>query len=87
MGILFARPPHCILRESSSDPGGQWLPGCLLNPAKSCLSLNANRNLDDVAIVWRDEGEDDVPIKKMTLRELRTEVWYVSPFLLSCAQL
>lgn len=78
MGILFATPPHCILRETSSYPGGQWLPGCLLNPAKSCLTLNARRNLDDIVIVWRDEGEDDMPIKKMTLQELCTEVWSVA---------
>ncbi|KAJ8452217.1 hypothetical protein Cgig2_006022 [Carnegiea gigantea] len=77
MGILFATP-HCILRETSSYPGGQWLPGCLLNPAKSCLTLNARRNLDDIVIVWRDEGEDDMPIEKMTLQELRTEVWSVA---------
>ncbi|KAE9464012.1 hypothetical protein C3L33_04182, partial [Rhododendron williamsianum] len=49
-----------------------------LNPARNCLSLNGNRTLDDVMIVWRDEGEDKLPLKKMTLDELRTEVWLVA---------
>lgn len=76
--MSFSVPPQCILREDSSHPGGQWLPGAHLNPARNCLSLNGNRTLDDVMIVWRDEGEDTLPLKKMTLNELRTEVWYDS---------
>ncbi|XP_021761234.1 probable acyl-activating enzyme 17, peroxisomal isoform X1 [Chenopodium quinoa] len=78
MGISFAKPPLCILNDSSSYPGGQWLPGCYLNPAEMCLSLNAKRNLDSIAVLWRDEGEDNMPIKKMTLQELRREVWLVA---------
>jgi len=78
MSVSFSVPPQCILREDSSHPGGQWLPGAHLNPARNCLSLNENRTLDDVMIVWRDEGEDKFPLKKMTLNELRTEVWLVA---------
>ncbi|GMH21538.1 hypothetical protein Nepgr_023380 [Nepenthes gracilis] len=78
MGLSFSSLPHCILHESSSYPGGQWLPGAFVNPAKSCLCLNSKRNLDDVAVVWRDEGEDDMPVKKLTLQVLRTEVWLVA---------
>ncbi|KAI8528734.1 hypothetical protein RHMOL_Rhmol12G0170300 [Rhododendron molle] len=78
MSVSFSVPPQCILREESSHPGGQWLPGAHLNPARNCLSLNGNRTLDDVMIVWRDEGEDKLPLKKMTLDELRTEVWLVA---------
>ncbi|KAL9243339.1 hypothetical protein vseg_017238 [Gypsophila vaccaria] len=78
MGILFSRPPERILNENSSYPGGQWLPGCSLNPAKNCLTLNSKRQLDSIAVVWRDEGEDDIPVKKLTLQELRREVWSVA---------
>lgn len=80
MGISFTKPPHCILYENSSYPGGQWLPGCSLNPAEICLRVNAKRNLDDIAVAWRDEGEDNGPVQKMTLQELRREVWYVALF-------
>ncbi|XP_057517395.1 probable acyl-activating enzyme 17, peroxisomal [Amaranthus tricolor] len=78
MGVSFSKPPYCILYENSSYPGGQWLPGCFLNPAKICLSLNGERNLDSIAVLWRNEGEDNMPIKKMTLQELRGEVWLVA---------
>lgn len=75
IGISFSTSPQCILCENASYPGGQWLLGALLNPAKNCLSLNGKRNLDDIALIWRDEGEDDIPVKKMTLQELCKEVW------------
>ncbi|KAL2935726.1 putative acyl-activating enzyme 17 peroxisomal [Bienertia sinuspersici] len=78
MGLSFTKPPHCILYENSSRPGGQWLPGCSLNPAEICLSLNAKRNLDSIAVLWRNEGEDHMPVNKMTLEELRREVWLVA---------
>ncbi|KMS97433.1 hypothetical protein BVRB_5g127130 [Beta vulgaris subsp. vulgaris] len=78
MGVSFTRPPNCILYENSSYPGGQWLPGCSLNTAEICLSLNAKRHLDSIAVLWRDEGEDNMPVKKMTLQELRREVWSVA---------
>ncbi|GAB2300832.1 Probable acyl-activating enzyme 17, peroxisomal [Dionaea muscipula] len=78
MGISFSHPPHYILHENLSHPGGEWLPGAFVNPASNCLSLNRVRNLDDVAILWRDEGEDDMPVKKLTLDELRSEVWLVA---------
>lgn len=78
LGISFSVPPQCILRESSSHPGGQWLPGAHLNSAKNCLSVNSKRNLDDTVIIWRNEGNDEIPIKKMALKELQTEVWLVA---------
>lgn len=83
MNVSFSVPPQCIFRESpfgeghSSYPGRQWLPGALVNPAKNCLSLNSTRSLDDVVVIWRNEGDDDLPVRKMTLREFRAEVWYV----------
>ncbi|CAK9330025.1 unnamed protein product [Citrullus colocynthis] len=84
MNITFSKPPNCILQIDDSpegkfsSPGGQWLPRAVFNPAKDCLSLNENRSLDDVAIIWRDEGCDDLPLKRLTLRELRAEVWLVA---------
>ncbi|KAK3225682.1 hypothetical protein Dsin_005544 [Dipteronia sinensis] len=82
MNISFSEPPECILRENphgeGSNPGGQWLPGGSVNPAKNCLSMNSKRGLDDIVIRWRDEGDDDVPVKRMTLKELRKEVWLVA---------
>lgn len=82
MNVSFSIPPQCILRENVSGerhfshPGGEWLPGAFVNPANNCLSLNYKRNLDDSMVLWRDEGKDDLPINKMTLKELREEVWY-----------
>ncbi|XP_052181319.1 probable acyl-activating enzyme 17, peroxisomal [Diospyros lotus] len=78
MCLSFSVPPQCILREDPSYPGGQWLPGAHLNPAKNCLSLNGKRTLDDTVLIWRDEEDDGMPVKKMTLEELRMEVWLVA---------
>eukprot|EP00258_Populus_trichocarpa_P026361 XP_024442380.1 probable acyl-activating enzyme 17, peroxisomal [Populus trichocarpa] len=84
MSISFSVPPQCILSENTSresslaNPGGQWLPGAYVNPAKTCLTLNCKRNLDDVVIRWRDEGNDDMPVSSLTLEELRSEVWLVA---------
>ncbi|KAK4844856.1 hypothetical protein QYF36_025159 [Acer negundo] len=82
MSISFSEPPECILRKNphgeGSNPGGQWLPGGSVNPAKNCLSMNSKRGLDDIVIRWRDEGDDDVPVNRMTLKELRKEVWLVA---------
>lgn len=77
MNISFSVPPECILRESPSHPGGQWLPGARVNPAKNCLSLR-KRTLSDVAIIWRSEGNDEAPVEKMTCQELRESVWEVA---------
>ncbi|XP_015061228.1 probable acyl-activating enzyme 17, peroxisomal [Solanum pennellii] len=77
MNISFSVPPECILRESPSHPGGQWLPGSRANPAKNCLSLR-KRTLSDVAIIWRSEGNDEAPVEKMTCQELRESVWEVA---------
>lgn len=81
LSVLFSEPPKCIFLEDPSDkshPGGQWLPGAYLNPAANCLSLNNKRALDDTAIIWRDEGHDDLPVKRMSVKELREDVWYAT---------
>ncbi|KAK2983436.1 hypothetical protein RJ640_024690 [Escallonia rubra] len=84
MCVSFSVPPQCILREELpgesqlSHPGGQWLPGAHVNPARNCLSLNTMRTLEDIMLMWRDEGDDALPVKKITLKELRSEVWYAT---------
>ncbi|XP_043716637.1 probable acyl-activating enzyme 17, peroxisomal [Telopea speciosissima] len=84
MDISFSVPPSCILRELPSEqchlshPGGLWLPGAFFNSSRNCLDLNGRRNACDIAVIWRDEGEDDLPVKRMTLEELRSEVWLVA---------
>ncbi|PWA74948.1 acyl-activating enzyme 17 [Artemisia annua] len=81
MNISFSVPPKRILVDDPSQesqlshPGGQWLPGAYVNPARDCLSLGSKRNLNDVAVIWRDEGSDQIPVKRMTVRKLRSEVW------------
>lgn len=84
MSISFSVPPQCVLRESphveshSPYPSGHWLPGAIFNTAKNCLSLNRKRSLDDVVVIWRDEGDENLPVCRMTLRELRADVWYAT---------
>ncbi|MCD7468657.1 putative acyl-activating enzyme 17, peroxisomal [Datura stramonium] len=78
MNISFSVSPECILRETPLHPGGQWLPGARLNPAKNCLSLNAKRSLSDIVVITRDEGDDEAPVTKLTLEELRSAVWRVA---------
>ncbi|KAI3463848.1 hypothetical protein Pfo_020511 [Paulownia fortunei] len=78
MNLSFSVPPVCILREDPSHLGGHWLPCATTNPANNCLSLSAQRTLEDIAVIWRDEGDDEVPVNKMTLKELRTSVWLVA---------
>ncbi|XP_061337052.1 probable acyl-activating enzyme 17, peroxisomal isoform X1 [Gastrolobium bilobum] len=80
MNISFSKPPECILHDNlaGENPGGKWLPGASINAAKNCLSLNCRRSLNDTVIIWRDELHDDLPVQRMTLGELREEVWLVA---------
>ncbi|CAI9113443.1 OLC1v1014047C2 [Oldenlandia corymbosa var. corymbosa] len=78
MNASFSVEPECILGENPSYPGGQWLPGAYFNPAKLCLSENKKRARDDVVILWRDEGDDKLPLQTKTLKELRFTVWQVA---------
>ncbi|KAF4398802.1 hypothetical protein G4B88_028165 [Cannabis sativa] len=74
MKISFSKDPECILRRDDdiNNPGGsEWLPGGYLNSAKNCLNVNSNKKLNDTMIVWRDEGNDDLPLNKLTLDQLR----------------
>ncbi|XP_060204863.1 probable acyl-activating enzyme 17, peroxisomal isoform X1 [Lycium barbarum] len=78
MNISFSVSPECILRETPLHPGGLWLPGARLNPAKNCLRLNAKRSLSDIVVITRDEGDDEAPVTRLTLEELRSAVWRVA---------
>jgi len=82
LSISFVQPPNCIL-DTSSDPskhGGTWLPGSVLNIADCCLqpSSHPNKPDDSIAIVWRDEGSDNSEVNRITLKQLRQQVMYVT---------
>ncbi|XP_058112317.1 probable acyl-activating enzyme 17, peroxisomal [Magnolia sinica] len=84
LNISFSVPPSCILRQHTSEegrmlyPGGQWLPGAVLNSAGNCLRLNNERCLNDIMVMWRNEGDDNSLVNRMTLKELRKEVCLVA---------
>lgn len=84
MNVSFSVPPKAILVDDPSEenqllhPGGRWLPGAYVNPARNCLSLSSKRNSSDIAVIWRDEGNDETPVKTMTFEKLRSEVWLVA---------
>ncbi|XP_027335151.1 probable acyl-activating enzyme 17, peroxisomal isoform X2 [Abrus precatorius] len=85
MNISFSKPPECILCDSLpgeegllSHPSGQWLHGASINPAQNCLNVNGKRSLNDTVMIWRDEQHGDLSLQRMTLKELREEVWLVA---------
>ncbi|KAL3824700.1 hypothetical protein ACJIZ3_020729 [Penstemon smallii] len=79
MNVSFSVPPQCILQvDDPTNPGGHWLPCAQTNPAKNCLSLTGGKSLDDIALIWRGEGDNEEAVNKMTLKELREFVWHVA---------
>ncbi|XP_034688342.1 probable acyl-activating enzyme 18, peroxisomal isoform X2 [Vitis riparia] len=81
LSVLFHRAPRCILDTTDkSKHGGTWLPGAVLNIAECCLlPVSYLRKHDNsLAVVWRDEGNDDSPVNQMTLKELREQVMLVA---------
>ncbi|XBI85187.1 hypothetical protein VPH35_093371 [Triticum aestivum] len=81
LSIKFVREPTSILDASDkSKKGGTWFPGAVLNIAECCLLPwpSQNKTDDSTAIVWRDEGFDDYPVNRMSLKELRTQVMTVA---------
>lgn len=81
LSVKFQREPKSILDSSDkSRKGGTWFQGAVLNIAECCLLPwpSQNRTDDSTAIVWRDEGLDDYPVNRMSLKELRSQVTYVS---------
>ncbi|CAH9073156.1 unnamed protein product [Cuscuta epithymum] len=83
LAIQFQQDPVCIL-DTSSDPskhGGTWLPGSVLNIAECCLLPSSRHKKEDnsLAIVWRDEGQDDDDaLHSMSLQHLRHQVMLVA---------
>jgi hypothetical protein len=76
--IVFHQQPCCILDTSNEAiPRGQWLPGATLNIAESCLALKGKKTDSSTAIIWRDEGEDELPLKTLTLAHLCAFVRWV----------
>lgn len=81
LSIKFVKEPTPILDASDkSKKGGTWFPGAVLNIAECCLLpwSSQNKTDDSTAIVWRDEGFDDYPVNRMSLKELRTQVMTVA---------
>ncbi|XP_020184832.1 probable CoA ligase CCL12 isoform X2 [Aegilops tauschii subsp. strangulata] len=81
LSIKFVREPTSILdAPDKSKKGGTWFPGAVLNIAECCLLPwpSQNKTDDSTAIVWRDEGFDDYPVNRMSLKELRTQVMTVA---------
>ncbi|KAJ3670183.1 hypothetical protein LUZ60_010507 [Juncus effusus] len=81
LSINFQTPPKCILDKSDkSKSGGAWFPDAVLNIAECCISPveHQNKRDDSVAIVWRDEGLDDLKVNCMSVKELRDEVMMVA---------
>ncbi|KAK8545107.1 hypothetical protein V6N13_066415 [Hibiscus sabdariffa] len=81
LAVTFRESPKCILDTTDkSRPGGTWLPGSVLNIAECCLlpSSHPRKEDDCCAIVWRDEGDDDSDVNRMTLKQLREQVILVA---------
>lgn len=77
LSVKFQHPPKCILdRSLKSKEGGLWFPGGVLNIAECCIYPVPFQNKTDssVAIIWRDEGLDDLPVNYVSVKELREQV-------------
>lgn len=81
LSLKFHKRPSHILKSDEttflgeSCPGGRWLPGAVLNAAECCLQIDSKARALEAAILWRDEGQDDSPIRSLTIGELRERVW------------
>ncbi|XP_078180968.1 acyl-activating enzyme 18 isoform X1 [Carex rostrata] len=81
LSVKFQHPPKCILdRSLKSKEGGLWFPGGVLNIAECCIYPVPFQNKTDssVAIIWRDEGFDDLPVNYVSVKELREQVMTVA---------
>ncbi|XP_010673494.2 probable CoA ligase CCL12 isoform X1 [Beta vulgaris subsp. vulgaris] len=81
LSVWFREAPRRILDDTdSSIPGGTWFPGALLNISECCLlPTSYPRKMDNsLAIVWREEGADDLPVCQLTLKQLREQVMLVA---------
>ncbi|KAK6235717.1 hypothetical protein SCA6_011054 [Theobroma cacao] len=81
LSVVFRESPRSILDKSNkSKPSGTWLPGAVVNIAECCLlpSSHPKKQDDSCAIVWREEGCDNLDVNHMTLKELREQVMLVA---------
>ncbi|CAN6476359.1 unnamed protein product [Victoria cruziana] len=79
LSIIFHESPKHIIDDSERRNNAvTWLPGSSLNIAECCLSPMCGKVDDGVAIIWRNEGEDEDPVQHMTLSELRSQVMRVA---------
>ncbi|XP_017983024.1 PREDICTED: probable acyl-activating enzyme 18, peroxisomal [Theobroma cacao] len=81
LSVVFRESPRSILDKSNkSKPSGTWLPGAVVNIAECCLlpSSHPKKQDDSGAIVWREEGCDNLDVNHMTLKELREQVMLVA---------
>lgn len=80
LDVKFHLEPECIvdMNNLEESPGGRWLPGASLNAAESCLRAHQGRKDEDIALVWRDEGMDEAPLKTVTFGKLRVKVCQVA---------
>uniref|UniRef100_A0A0D6QX08 AMP-dependent synthetase/ligase domain-containing protein n=1 Tax=Araucaria cunninghamii TaxID=56994 RepID=A0A0D6QX08_ARACU len=84
LNISFNVRPSRILdamtsmEDNECSPGGVWLPGAMLNIAENCLVPNSKKKPNDVAIIWQDEGKDDLPLNVLTFEEVRAKVCHVA---------
>lgn len=76
--LVFHQPPRCFLDTSNEAalPGGAWIPGAHLNVAECCLAAKGAKSDSSIAIVHRNEGEDDLPVQHLTLSQFRANVRY-----------
>ncbi|XP_022753513.1 probable acyl-activating enzyme 18, peroxisomal isoform X2 [Durio zibethinus] len=81
LSVVFRESPSCILDKSNKlKPSGTWLPGAVLNIAECCLlsSTHPRKEENSCALVWREEGCDDLDVNRITLKELREQVMMVA---------
>ncbi|MFR9718942.1 acetate--CoA ligase [Aeromonas diversa] len=67
--------PYTRVKNSSYDPGHvsiKWYEDGLLNVSANCLDRHLSERGDKVAIIW--EGDNPTEDRKLTYRELHTEV-------------
>ncbi|XVF47499.1 hypothetical protein PTKIN_Ptkin03bG0113700 [Pterospermum kingtungense] len=81
LSVVFHESPSCILDNSNKlKSSGTWLPGAVMNIAECCLLPSSHPRKEDesCALVWREEGCDDLDVNRMTLKELREQVTMVA---------
>ncbi|KAG0592479.1 hypothetical protein KC19_1G255400 [Ceratodon purpureus] len=68
--VVFHKHWRCFLDESS----GEWVPDAHLNAAECCLAAKGSKSDSSIAVVYRNEGEDDLPVQQLTLSQFRANV-------------